>query len=609
MCGIAGYYGRTHKTENILNATLDSMIHRGPNNKGKYENVTNEINTYLLHTRLSIIDLDKRSNQPFRIGNNILILNGEIYNYIELRKELEDLGHKFITSGDTEVLAKVLMNWGLEGVKRLEGMWAFCWFRETDQTLTLCRDRFGEKPLYYFEENGELYFASEPKSIFALFGKTLRINEEQLSRYLVNGYKSLYKKNETFFKGLREIKPGEYKVYNKSSSKNFCYWKKNFNTQNNNISYEEAVEISRDALEKSINLRLRSDVPVAFFLSGGVDSNALISLASQKYGYDVHGFTIMNTDERYEERDLINASVKKYGIKHTAVNITSENFLEKLRTLIKAHNSPVYTINYFAQWELMKKIQSLGYKVTISGIGADEIFSGYYDHHLAYLFEMYKRNKKRYSKALYEWRENIFPIVRNPFLQDPEYFIKNPALREHIFLNSELFNSFLKNNFKEEFSEETYSKDLLRNRMANELFHESIPVLLHEDDLNSMFYSIENRSPFLDSNLFEICQSIPTEHLIKNGMAKSILRDIVKDLAPQEVIYSKRKVGFNIPINNYIDLNNKDVVDQILSPCKIFDIVDKSKIQEILKPGNMSNSLSKFIFNFINAKIFCEEFS
>ncbi len=610
MCGIAGYFGDREISEYKIKDTLRLLFHRGPDSNGYYRSLNNEgFNTYLLHTRLAILDLDKRSDQPYKIGNNILTLNGEIYNYLELKKELIDLGYFFETEGDTEVLAKVLIEWGLDGIKKLEGMWSFCWFNKSTNTLTLCRDRFGEKPLYYMEEKGSIYFGSEIKTINSLRGEKLKINKTHLYRYLINGYKSLYKQKDTFFEGVKEISPGEYKIFTPNDTKTIKYWDPSFQVQDKNITYEDAVYLAKIALEKSIELRLRADVPVAFFLSGGVDSNSLISIASKKFGYEVHGFTIMNTDKRYEEKDLINYSVNSLGIKHTGINISANNFLEDLRQLIKFHDAPIYTINYFAQWQLMKEVKNFGYKVTISGVGADELFSGYYDHHLAYLAGMNKNNYPRYIKALEEWEKDISPIVRNPFLKDPNYFIKDSNNRHHIYQNADFFKSFLKHKFSEEFKENFYTDDLLRNRMANELFHEIVPVILHEDDLNAMYYSIENRSPFLDSELFNICQRIPSRHLIKRGMAKSILRDAVKEIAPEKVIFSKRKVGFNIPINDYFDLNNPKLVAEILTPSPIFEIIDQTKISKMLIPGKVSNSFSKFIFNFINAKMFCEEFS
>ena len=250
MCGIAGYFGNEEISEDKIKKALISIYHRGPDNSGTYRSINNNgFNAYLLHTRLAIIDLDKRSNQPYKIGNNLLILNGEIYNYLELKKELSDLGYFFETKGDTEVLAKVLIEWGLDGIKKLEGMWSFCWFNESTNTLTLCRDRFGEKPLFYFEEKGSIYFGSEIKSIFELKGEKFKINKKQIHRYLINGYKSLYKQKETFFENIKEISPGEYKIFTSNNVKTIKYWNPKFHLQDENINYEEAVELTREALE------------------------------------------------------------------------------------------------------------------------------------------------------------------------------------------------------------------------------------------------------------------------------------------------------------------------------------------------------------------------
>jgi asparagine synthase (glutamine-hydrolysing) len=185
--------------------------------------------------------------------------------------------------------------------------------------------------------------------------------------------------------------------------------------------------------------------------------------------------------------------------------------------------------------------------------------------------------------------------------------VRTPGGRDHIYLDAELFSTMLREPFVEPFSEIAYAKTLLRNRMANELRHESVPVILHEDDLNAMYYSIENRSPFLDTTLFETCQSIPTRHLIRGGRAKAVLRDAVRGLAPETVIDNPRKVGFNVPLFDYLDVGNPAVREELLADSPIFDIVKREEIEALLRHSELSNSRSKFLFNFICAKIFLEE--
>ena len=255
----------------------------------------------------------------------------------------------------------------------------------------------------------------------------------------------------------------------------------------------------------------------------------------------------------------------------------------------------------------MQAINKAGYKVSVSGTAADELFSGYFDHHNAYIHEMkIIGDSARYKEAVKEWQEIVSPIVRNPFLKDPNYFLKNPAQRDHIYLDADTFSEMLCEPFSEEFYEARYSESLLRNRMANELFHESVPVILHEDDLKAMYYSIENRSPFLDRILFETCQSIPTRHLVRGGLAKSVLRDAVRGMAPNEVIDNPRKIGFNVPLFDYLDVADMEVRKELLADSPIFDVIKRDEIESILNPGKIENSRSKFLFNFICAKYFLE---
>ena len=605
MCGIAGYIGRFPPGHNDLKKTSEVLKHRGPNYEGFYTHKLLDNNVALVHRRLSIIDLDNRSNQPFTYEGTILVFNGEIYNYMEIRKQLKELGHVFKTFGDTEVLAHALHQWGQDALEKLEGMWAFAWYNEESGTMLLSRDRFGEKPLYVWSKNDGLYFASEVKGLAAIANDSPKINENHLIRNLVNGYKSLYKTNETFFLDVKELPPGTcLKIESNGKSFSSNYWKPKF-IENNNLSYSDAVDMTREAVINAIKLRMRSDVPIAFCMSGGVDSNSLISVASKILECEVHGFTIVNTDARYEEQSIVDQSVKELGIKHTSVKLNKHNFLKNLRSLINHHDAPVYTISYYLHWQLMQSIADKGYKVTISGTAADELFTGYYDHHNLYLYEVSK-NKILYKKSLENWNKYQEKIVRNPYLRDPNLYLKNPKFRDHNFMHNDLFASCLKERWKESFVETDFTESLLRNRMLNEMFAETVPVILHEDDLNAMYFSMENRSPFLDSSLFDLAYSIPSQFLIKDGRAKAVLRDAMQGIVPDIILKERRKVGFNAPILDLLDLNDPDVKGYLLDDSKIYNLVKKENIEKILKQEHFTNSASKFLFNFLNAKIFLE---
>jgi asparagine synthase (glutamine-hydrolysing) len=487
-------------------------------------------------------------------------------------------------------------------------MWAFALYDEAEGSLTLCRDRFGEKPLYLYRTGSGVYFGSEVKFITALLGRRLEVNFDHLYRYLVNGYKALYKDSHTFFKGLGELPPAScLHLDAEGHEEQYKYWRPSF-CPDETMTYPEAVAGVRTRLIRSVKLRLRADVPLAFCMSGGVDSNSLISIAKNIFGYDVHGFTIANTDQRYEEQDMVDHAVAEQGIRHTSIPVDTTDFLPKLRTLVKQHDAPVYTINYFAHWLLMESVAAYGYRIAISGTAADELFTGYYDHHLAYLYEV-REDPFLFAESQQNWREGIFPLVRNRFLRDPELFIKDPGFRDHIFLDAAQFAGYLKVDWAEAFTEEHFTDSLLRNRMQNEMFHEAVPCILHEDDLNAMYFSIENRSPYLDRELFEYCFRIPSKHLIRNGVAKAILRDSMRQIAPERILDNPRKVGFNAPIFSFLNVQDPEVLGYFLDGSPIFDHVRREKIEALIKNSTLPNSESKFLFYFLSSKLFLEEFS
>ena len=604
MCGIAGYIGINPPSESAIDQTLEVLAHRGPDGKGVYLDQGNP-SVALLHRRLAILDLDPRSNQPYHSDDGVLIFNGEIYNYIELRKQLQALGHTFATSGDTEVLARAMRQWGRGAFDRFEGMWAMAWFDKRNRQLLLSRDRFGEKPLYLWEHDGGLYFASEVKALASLAQKRPHPNHNHLLRYMVNGYKALYKTTETYFEGVRELPLASTMVIEGDLKREtFKYWQPGLKEEHE-ASYEDFVERTRYAIIRSVELRMRADVPLAFCMSGGIDSNTLISTARKELDLDVHGFTIVNTDHRYEEQALIDHAVQSLDIQHTAVPLRQQGFLENMQRLVASHDGPVGTISYYVHWQLMQAVSDQGYKVTISGTAADELFTGYYDHHNLYLYEV-ANDPELHAKSLGYWKQYQSEIVRNPHLQKPDLYLKDPSFRDHVFLNNDLFASWMRKEWQEPFTETDFGVGLLRNRMLNELFAEAVPVILKEDDLNAMFFSLENRSPFLDRHLFDVAYSIPAKFLVKEGRAKSVLRDAMRGIVPDRILDERRKVGFNAPILDLVDVKSREVREFLLDDGPIFELVKKSSIEELLDQEYLPNSSSKFLFYFINSKMFLE---
>ena len=603
MCGIAGAISKIDISSERINQTLELMKNRGPDGSRSEVIIFNNHKIFLLFSRLSIIDLEPRAMQPFSRGALKIITNGELYNHIELRKELNSLGHYFKTKSDTEVILAAWEQWGESSLDKMEGMWAFALVDIDKQQITLCRDRFGEKPLYVWETSEAYYFGSEPKYLATLAGIKPEINYEQISRFLVNGYKAIYKRPQTFFQNFGEIAPSNYLTFSDNgSSSRARYWDLKYAPAH--MDEKTAVDGVRAHLKNSMKVRLRSDVPVALCLSGGVDSTILSGMAVQDFNENISTFSIIDDDERYNEKKNIDAQVSFLGCRNYKIHTSQDNFWDRMSKLISYHDKPISTLSYYLHSFMSEQISNSGCRVAISGNGADELFAGYYDHYSFWLSEMSSRSN--HSKLIADWKNSYGKYVQNPILQNPDVFLHNSAERNHIYLNAEEFSSWLIEPFCEPFTESRYSDNILRNRMLNELKHETIPVILHEDDRNSMFYSVENRSPYLDRNLAEFLFTVPSRHLVKDGFAKYLLRSAGTGYVSETVLWDKRKKGFNAPIDSLINRKDPQTKDRLLCQSPIFDIIKKEKIERFLHQDMKDNSLSKNLFSFVSVKLFLE---
>ena len=606
MCGIAGYFGKNSIFKVNIDKTLQKMKQRGPDFSNYFsKSYPNDLFIYLLHSRLSIIDLHPRSNQPLVIGDDIIIFNGEIYNYLELKKHLLYKKIKLTTNSDTEVLLQYYKIYREKCVDHFEGMWSFAIYNTKKQELFLSRDRFAEKPLYYYENKNGIFFGSEVKYLSSLSGKNFSPNLNMVNKFLSLGYKSLFKRNDTFFIGVKKLLNAENLYCNNSFKLNIKkYWSPEIKI-NYKLSINSAIENTKKLLIDSIRLRMRSDVPLAFCLSGGVDSSALASIAVKELNYKIKTFSIVDADDRYNEINNINATINDLNCESEIIKLSKNNFLENLKNLIQYRDGPVSTISHYLHSLLLSSINKRGYKVAISGTAADEIFSGYYDHFLLHLNSV--KDTESYNKNLSYWKKFVYGFVRNPNLKKPNLFLKNPEFRDHIYDRSNEISYFLLKPFSNNFDENFFTKNLFSNRRLNELFHEITPANLNQEDLNSMKYSVENRSPFLDKKLVEFAFSIPEALLIQKGYGKYILRESLKGILNDKVRLDRKKKGFNASINSLINFENKETKDYLLnSSSAIFDLVDAKKFERILKNKYFPNHMSKFIFNFLSAKMFME---
>ena len=605
MCGIAGYISKEKNffNEKKILSTLDLMSRRGPDNQSfkKIEHKSCDIN--LLHSRLNIIDLHPRSNQPFELDGYTVIFNGEIYNFPEIKKDLEKK-FRFKTKSDTEVLLKSYILFGEDCVKKFNGMWSFAIWDPTKRGLFLSRDPFGEKPLYYSLLKDKFIFGSEIKYIKSLKGDGFNLNKLLINKNLFLGYKSIHKNNQTFFNNIFSLNNGENLFIDTDLQiKRKKYWSPKLNIDYS-ISYEEAVKETYKLICKSLELRLRADVPIAFCLSGGVDSSLLASLAKKIFNKEINSFSIYDKDERYNEIENIDLISKSLNSKATIIDVSKHksNFLDRLSQLTQNHDSPLATISYYLHSLLTEEI-SKKFKVSISGLGADEVFTGYYDHYLSHLASV--KNLPSYNESLFNWEKFVLPVVRNKSFKDPDKYINNPNNRDGIYETAFKLDKYSINNFKHEFEEVQFCNEILRNRMFNEINFETLPVMLKHDDLNSMFYSIENRSPFLDKDLYNFSLKIPPEHLIKDGYQKKLLRDAGLNVVEDKIRLSRQKKGFNASLHSCLNFKDKRILNFLFDKSSpINEFVNLKKMKEELNLNDTQNYLSKYLFSFISTKFF-----
>ena len=555
MCGILGIISPEKKNLNIdyLKSLMNS---RGPDDFKMVEQDFNNKYLKFYFSRLSIIDLNERSAQPFVKYNNILLFNGEIYNYLEIKKKLEQK-HKFTTSSDTEVLLTAYKEWGIDFVKKLEGMWSFVIFDRNKNEIILSRDRFGEKPLFYYYQNNNLIFGSELKYFKNFFKDKLSLNTNKIVNFNVFGYRTICSNLETFFQEVKYFPKGEIWIFDKELNikKKNKYWSLNYQP-NYNLSFNEAVDKTEELITNSIKLRLRSDVDIGISLSGGIDSGLIGAIISKNFNLGLDTFSIVDDDERYNEEKNINKLIEdnKFRVNYK-IKLDKANFLTNLKELVTYHSAPVITITSFINSLISKKFKETSNKVALSGIAGDELFLGYYSHYLYWLLE--NKDLKNFKTLKSDWFKITGSHVENPLIKDLENFLNNPN-QNHLFNDVNIFATLTKKKIPfSTLEDEKLSSSPLRNRMMNDLFNDVVPVVLYQEDLNYMKNSIENRCPFLDSDLANFAYSIPNKYLIKQGFTKSILREIGKKYLPKDVNLDSRKRGFNASILSLFNINEK----------------------------------------------------
>lgn len=605
MCGIAGHIGFSPLSEDAQRRALTAMAHRGPDGSDALSLPLANGHVTLLHTRLAIIDPDPRSAQPFHHAGRVLTFNGEIYNYLELRAELETLGCAFRTDSDTEVLIQGYSIWGETILDKMEGMWAFALADPQRGKVLLSRDRFGEKPLYLYDTPDGLFFASEVKALHAMTGKRFHPNTKRVQQFIALGYRSLFRDEETFFEDVTAFPAAHYAmVHPGQPPEPKPFWQPSYAPQE--MSWQEAAERVEAEIDRAIAIRLRADVPVAISLSGGVDSNVLAARAVHDHGQKLHSFSMLEADQDYDESAAIHAAAKALGTPHHETRVSNDDFLNRLFRMANAYDGPVPSLGMYLDGFLAEAVAAAGYKVLINGNGADEVFSGYYDHYLFWLAARHAEDPGSWGSFVEQWKQGMGGHIRNPILQDPRLFIENPNYRGHIALNSPRVADFLHDPTLPSFQETSFCTDPLRNRMLNELMQESVPVLTWSHDSHYMAHSIENRAAYLDRGLIDVMASIPSRHLIHNGFTKAFLRHAGRDRVPKEVLWKTKKLGFNAPILSLLDRHDPSVQERLLAESSFWDVVDRPAMETLLNPETSLSGSDNLAFCLISARLFYE---
>lgn len=612
MCGIAGYLGKETLSKETVVKSLNCMGKRGPDKSRSAKIVSsNGFATNLLFSRLSIIDLNERAMQPMETKDFAIVMNGELYNYKVLKKNLEEeFGPQpWFSESDVEVALRYISLKGIKSIGDFDGMFAMALLDKLSNKLYLARDFFGEKPLYFSKSEFGLVFASEPKIIRNISNQSPKINTRKLTQFLAYGYRSIFSSEGEFLLDIQSVRSGYVYVFATESGELVeAYKYKDFSANTTTqMPRKEILLKIKELVSDCIGRRLESDVPLAICLSGGIDSSLIAAIAKIDHGVDLTCYTVESIDPRYSEVDLARKVTKSLGLPHQIVKIEKHGFFGRLNSLTQYHESPISTISYFIQSFLMERIGSDGFKVSLMGSGADEIFTGYYDHHLAYLAGLRETRSEIYVQAVENWQREILPLIRNSKFKDIHYY-SNPKNRSHLYEGSEEMLQILMQKPKLEVSEMKFDFTLLRNRMLNELFYEVIPVILHEDDRNSMMYSVENRSPYLSFDLLDFMLKVPDSQLIHNGFSKSLLREAFSGYLPEDVLFSARKIGFNASFSELCDLDSSEFRENFFDDSEFWSLLAKEAVENIFSKLKTDDKYNKISFNIVASKVFFDTF-
>lgn len=543
MCGIGGYVdaGGSLDGQHVLSTLATALAHRGPDGEGFYTDGP----FGLAHRRLAIIDLSDEAAQPMRVGPIVVVFNGEVYNYPELREELRAAGHAFSGVSDTEVLARAYLHWGEGFAARLRGMWAFAIYDSRSRSLLCSRDPFGIKPFYFARHRGAFLFASEPQALVKA-GVPGRANLTAAAQYLAFGVSDHCA--DTFFQGIAQLGAGDTIVVNAQAAVRATRADRGWATQAGAPATAEEFGAN---LGESIRLHLRSDVPVGTCLSGGLDSSTIAALAAAAVRADggprFAAITAASGDTDTDERPFAAAVARHCDLAWQVVAPSASDFAAQIDECLSAQGEPVVSTSVYLQYCVMRAARASGLKVMLDGQGGDEVLCGYERY-----APLWAREIVREAGTVTALRE----FTRMAWYSRPglrgmtamaAYFLW-PALRRRVVLAR---TAFLRTEFtacvQEVLARIVRSNRRLHDARMADITAFSLPALLRFEDRNSMAHSIEARVPYVDRGVVSCGLRIPDIELLRKGFTKYPLRTIAAQVLPWSIAWRRRKIGFEPP--------------------------------------------------------------
>jgi asparagine synthase (glutamine-hydrolysing) len=555
MCGIFGQVNYNKKVS--LEAAIkmsQALYHRGPDGEGIWSNESQSV--FLGHRRLAILDLSDNGKQPMisKCGRFILSFNGEIYNYKELKKILPEV--EFRSETDTEVLLELFIKLGVNSFNLLNGMFAFAIWDNLKNELTCARDRFGEKPFFYYHTSGELLFSSEIKALWQS-GIKKNVNNEAFFNFLINNkVENFNDRNSTFYEGVLKLDVGSYMVFSKNSIVCSKYYK--IEPESLKISFDESIEELRRIMDDSVSLRMQSDVEVGCSLSGGLDSSVIVSIIENlRNNRQLKTFSARFKDFDKDEGQFIDLIANNKNIISNSVWLDKQTYKNSFEKVCYHQDEPFSSASINAQYEVMSLAKSSNVTVLLDGQGADEYFAGYFFYLNNYYRQLKKNNKPLFKNELREYRikNNQFwnqPLVRKRINEYPKLDLIFNKIRDRL-TSSEIKEMFEKNIYNQIKTFDEYQELTLKERLLISLFGGELQELLRYADRNSMAHSREVRLPYLDHRIVEFVMSLPDHFLINNAFNKYLLRKSYENELPKEIVWRKNKIGFEIPQNNWHD--------------------------------------------------------